>query len=217
MTAARAITRNTARSSRRGSRAPRLDVDVIVEAARRIIADEGHEQFTLRRLGTELGVTAPALYAHFASKEDLIKEVAHREFDWFIGEYDKLDEPDPVERLRHISRHYVTYARANTALFKLMLTFPPGFFKRDYFDPDSTSQSFGARLFRPRARAVGQAVHTGRFAEEDPFLIGLALFTAVHGVASFLIWNPALDEEFEQQLTDLVIDCMLRGLAPHGH
>jgi len=216
MTAARASSRTTASHEQRRSRPARLDVDVIVDAARRVITDEGHEQFTLRRLGTELGVTAPALYAHFASKEDLVKEVAHREFDWFIREYERLDEPDPVERLRHISRHYVSYARSNTALFKLMLTFPPGFFKRDYFDPGSTSQSFGARLFRPRARAVGEAVSTQRFAELDPFLIGLALFTAVHGVASFLIWNPALDEDFEQQLTELVIECMLRGLAQHG-
>jgi len=194
-------------------RSPRLDVDSIVDAARRIILEEGHEGFTLRRLGTELGVTAPAIYAHFTSKEELIRAVAHREFDWFISEYQRLEEPDPVERLRHISRHYVAYARANTALFKLMVTFPPGFFKRDYFDPRSTSPSFGARLFRARAQAVGEAIRTKRFVEDDAFLVGLALFTAVHGVASFLIWNPPLDDEFEDELTELVIDCMLRGLA----
>lgn len=201
---------------RRGRPAGRgvLDVDVIVDAARRIIAEEGHENFTLRRLGHELDVTAPAVYAHFRSKDDLVRAVAHQEFDQFIEHYSKITEPDPVERLRYISRHYVQYAKENAELFKLMLTFPPGFFRRDFFDPSSTSSSFGARLFRPRARAVGEAMETGRFAQHDPFLVGLGLFTAVHGVATFLLSEPALDDEFEAALVDLVVDAMLRGLAP---
>jgi AcrR family transcriptional regulator len=191
-----------------------LDVDVIVEAARRIIAHEGHENFTLRRLGDELDVTAPAVYAHFRSKDELVREVAHREFGQFIEQYSQLTEADPVERLRYISRHYVQYAKENAELFRLMLTFPPGFFRRDFFDPSSTSNSFGARLFRPRAQAVGEAIASGKFANTDPFLIGLALFTAVHGVATFLLSEPALDDQFELELVDLVVDAMLRGLAP---
>lgn len=189
-----------------------LDADTILTAARSIILAEGHERFTLRRLGAELGVTAPAVYAHFGSKEELIRAVAHREFDGFIEEYGRLTEPDPIERLRHISRHYVAYARANTELFQLMLEFPPAFFRRENFDPDSDSENFGARLFRVRAEAVGEAIASGRLRETDPFLVGLALFTAVHGVASFLTYRPALDPEFEESLVDLVIDAVLRGL-----
>lgn len=205
-------TRGSARSPVRADR-PALDGDAIVTAARSIILEEGHERFTLRRLGRELGVTAPALYAHFRSKEELVRAVVHREFDWFISEYSKLDDPDPVERLRYLSRHYVHYAKRNSALFQLMLTFPPGFFRREYFDHRSGSEHFGAVLFRARATAVGEAIETGRFAEHDPFLVGLALFTAVHGVASFLNTAPALGEAFEERLVDLVVDAMLRGLA----
>lgn len=205
-------TRGTATAPARADR-PVLDVDAIVTAARSIILEEGHEQFTLRRLGRELGVTAPALYAHFRSKEELVRAVVHREFDWFISEYSTLDDPDPIERLRHISRHYVRYAKHNTALFQLMLTFPPGFFRREYFDHRSGSDHFGAVLFRARANAVGEAIESGRFTETDPFLIGLALFTAVHGVASFLNTAPDLGEEFEERLVELVVDAMLRGLA----
>lgn len=199
------------RSSARADR-PVLDVDTIVTAARSIILEEGHERFTLRRLGRELGVTAPALYAHFRSKDDLVRAVVHREFDWFISEYSRLDDPDPIDRLRYISRHYVHYAKRNTALFQLMLTFPPGFFRREYFDHRSGSEHYGAVLFRARARAVGEAIESGRFTETDPFLVGLALFTAVHGVASFLNTAPDLGEEFEERLVDLVVDAMLCGL-----
>ena len=196
----------------RGER-PALDVDTIVSAARAVMLAEGHEQFTLRRLGRELGVTAPAVYAHFGSKEELVRAVVLREFDWFIEQYAHLDEPDPVERLRHISRHYVKYAKENTELFRLMLKFPPGFFRREYFDPDSGSTDYGAVLFRARSRAVGEAIATDRFHDRDPFLVGLALFTAVHGVAWFLTTEVHLDADFEQQLVDVVVDAMLRGLA----
>jgi AcrR family transcriptional regulator len=199
---------------RLSKRATRLDADGIVDVARAMILAEGHESFTLRRLGAELGVTAPAVYAHFESKDALLRAVARREFDWFITELAKLTQPDPVERLRAISRNYVDYAKRNTALFRLMQTYPPSFFRREYFDPRSTSNALGARLFRSRSQAVGQAIDQGRFLDEDPFLIGLALFMAVQGVAQFLMWEPDLEADLEDRLTDLVIDCMLRGLAP---
>lgn len=196
----------------RGDR-PALDAESILAAARSIILAEGHEQFTLRRLGRELGVTAPAVYAHFRSKDELVRAVVVREFEWFIEQYSKLDEPDPVERLRYISRHYVTYALENTELFRLMLTLPPGFFRREYFDPHSGSTDFGAVLFRARAEAVGEAIAADQFHDHDPFLVGLALFTAVHGVASFLTSGPDLDEGMRRELVEIVVDAMLRGLA----
>ena len=43
-----------------------------VAAAIRIVDDEGLDALTLRRLGTEVGVSFTALYTYFATREDLI-------------------------------------------------------------------------------------------------------------------------------------------------
>jgi AcrR family transcriptional regulator len=43
----------------------------IVSAARRILEEGGREVLTMRRVADELGIQAPSLYKHFASKADL--------------------------------------------------------------------------------------------------------------------------------------------------
>ena len=51
------------------TRTPR--VAEIVAAARRILENGGRESLTMRRVADELGIQAPSLYKHFASKAEL--------------------------------------------------------------------------------------------------------------------------------------------------
>jgi AcrR family transcriptional regulator len=43
--------------------------------ARKLLVDKGAESMTLRAIARELGITAPALYRYYPSKEDLIRHV----------------------------------------------------------------------------------------------------------------------------------------------
>jgi AcrR family transcriptional regulator len=49
--------------------------DEIKQTARRILVAEGPEACSLRAIAREMGMTAPALYRYFDSREDLIKHV----------------------------------------------------------------------------------------------------------------------------------------------
>ena len=59
------------------NRIPRLDRDQAVRAALRLLDEAGLDGLTLRRLAAELDVQAPALYWHFANKQDLLDHMAH--------------------------------------------------------------------------------------------------------------------------------------------
>jgi len=64
-----------------GARTPvRLDREVIVRAAQRILAEEGLSALTMRRIGSELGADPTAVYRHFRDKEELVTELADRTF-----------------------------------------------------------------------------------------------------------------------------------------
>jgi AcrR family transcriptional regulator len=205
----------TARERSRRTR-PGLTRHAIVTAARKIITVEGHETLTLRRLMGELGVTAPALYAHFESKEAVLRAVAHAEFEWSVSKEGTLrisEIADPVERLREICLRFIDYVRDNREVFRLLLMFPPDFFQRENFEVADPPTSLGGRVFRARAEAIHQAIDEGRFREEDPFVVGLTLFTAVHGLATFLLMEPNLKIEVENRLISSVIDSVLRGLS----
>lgn len=50
--------------------------DVVVETAARIMARDGYEALSLRRLGAELKVNSASLYHHFEGKDDILRAVA---------------------------------------------------------------------------------------------------------------------------------------------
>ncbi|MBZ4320578.1 TetR/AcrR family transcriptional regulator C-terminal domain-containing protein [Streptomyces huiliensis] len=54
----------------------RLDRDQVVGTALELLNDVGLEGLTLRRIGKELDVQAPALYWHFKNKQDLLDAMA---------------------------------------------------------------------------------------------------------------------------------------------
>ncbi len=49
---------------------------MVTRAGLKLLNEEGLEQLTLRRLGTELNVQAATIYWHFKSKEELLDEMA---------------------------------------------------------------------------------------------------------------------------------------------
>jgi TetR/AcrR family transcriptional regulator, tetracycline repressor protein len=54
----------------------RLDRELVVRTALRLLNEVGLEGLTLRRLARELDVKAPALYWHFKNKQELLDEMA---------------------------------------------------------------------------------------------------------------------------------------------
>jgi len=56
--------------------AERLDRERVVKAALHLLDEVGLDGLTLRRLATELGVQAPALYWHFKNKQELLDQMA---------------------------------------------------------------------------------------------------------------------------------------------
>ncbi|MFH8385861.1 TetR/AcrR family transcriptional regulator [Kitasatospora sp. NPDC018058] len=63
---------------RRAGRPPQIDADEIVTAAVALIDAEGLEALTMRRLGTELGVTAMSLYRHLPNRDAVLAAVVSR-------------------------------------------------------------------------------------------------------------------------------------------
>lgn len=53
-------------------RPPRISREEVIEAGRRIVAEQGADRLTMRRLAAEVGSTPMALYHHVRDKEELL-------------------------------------------------------------------------------------------------------------------------------------------------
>lgn len=84
---------------------------------------EGTGALTLRRLARELGVEAPALYWHFADKDELCREVVRT-----VGEQLEIfstTRGTPRRRLEHHFHAVRDHWRAHPGVLELSRQFPP--------------------------------------------------------------------------------------------
>ena len=94
----------------------------LVEAASRLLAREGASALSLRAVAREAGVSAAAPYHHFKDKNELLNAVAKLGFEQ-MGEamHNSIENAaSPAERLNAVGVAYVSFARENNALYKVM-------------------------------------------------------------------------------------------------
>src|SRR5947208_105774 len=81
-------------------------------AALRLIAEDGIESFTLRRVAEYAGVSHPALYRHYDSKEALLAALACDGFALLIRELKEAvaEKSDPLDQFHAIGVAYIHFA-----------------------------------------------------------------------------------------------------------
>ncbi len=190
-------------------RTPPLNRVAVVQAARDLIAADGLEGLSVRRVAAALSVSAPALYAYVDNKHDLLRAVAELEFEDLVARFEAVRSPDPVDRVRGHIRAYVEHARSDPALFEVMFLFRPGWAGQ----PAVEELPAASKGFAIASGAIEEAMAAGALRDDDPFLVAIALWAVAHGTASVLLAGINLGAEFEARIIDTVIDNLLRGLA----
>jgi AcrR family transcriptional regulator len=193
----------------RPARAP-LQREAIVAAARTLVAKDGLAALSLRRVAALLGVTAPALYAHVRGKRDLVRAVAEFEYERLGERVQQIEVADPIERIRAGGRLYLDHARENPHLFRLLFEFRPELTPR----PRGDELNAATHAFEAGASAVRAAIEAGQLRREDPLVTSLAIWTAVHGLASVILAGAELGREQENRVYQTLMDALLAGLAP---
>lgn len=91
----------------------------ILDAAHKVLAEEGAAALTMGRLARELGIKAPSLYKHYASKEGLLGRLVA---DGFVAQIEALESAEPT--LLGYARAYRRFALENPELYRLMTERP---------------------------------------------------------------------------------------------
>ncbi|MCU0756413.1 MAG: TetR/AcrR family transcriptional regulator [Xanthomonadales bacterium] len=94
--------------------------EVILDVARRELDRGAYDSLSLRELAKRAGVTANAPYRHFASKEEILAEVAAAGFRELTARFNAYVQPDPHRRLILMSDVYTGYAMDYPHLYRVM-------------------------------------------------------------------------------------------------
>jgi TetR/AcrR family transcriptional regulator, tetracycline repressor protein len=106
---------------------PRLDLDLLVQAAVSLLDEEGLDALTTRRLAARLGVKSPALYWYVQDKNELLDLVAEAICTPALERYTALAADDELgwrERLEAVGRVYREVLRAHRDVPRLLVERP---------------------------------------------------------------------------------------------
>jgi len=153
----------------------------LVAHALDVIASDGIEGLTLRRVGAMAGVSRTALYRHFDDKAALLARIATDGFRLLRETLVRVREnapPDATDSLEVMAAAHVHFAKANPSHYATMFG---GFFKDWTKHPDLARQAGDA--FQELVEAVRDAQGKGHVAPGDPALIAEVLWALTFGVA----------------------------------
>jgi AcrR family transcriptional regulator len=115
---------NTRHKSAPRKKKPRPTRDLILDHAERLIALRGVAGFALKDIAGPLGMRVPAIYKHYASRDDVLVEVSRR-FITQLSEqfsYSAAELARPAETLRQLVGRFADFHLDNPAYVRLSLT-----------------------------------------------------------------------------------------------
>jgi len=154
--------------------------DLILARACDLYLAEGLDGFSMRKLARAVGVTAPALYRHFDSREAVLSEVvreAYREFSAYL--YRALEGRTPEERLTRAGEEYLAFALEHPRWYQ-MVFIAPEHIGRTSLPDDTQTQACAVRQFW--VDRLRECVDSGLLEPGDPIEIGTTMWAHSHGL-----------------------------------
>jgi AcrR family transcriptional regulator len=147
----------------------------LVEAAARLIAEEGASGLSLRRVAAEVGTSTMAVYTHFGGMTELRQAVRREGFARLAAHLAQVTTTaDPVADLGLLGWRYYLNATTNPHLYRAM------FMEHD----DTCEQDIGMDTFQMLVDGVDRCIQADRFRQADPVDLAMQLWSSSHGIVA---------------------------------
>jgi len=189
----------------------------ILDAARELFTAFGYEAVTMRKIAEKIEYSPTTIYLHFADKDALVRELCSRDFLTLAWRFQALEaETDPIARLRGIGAAFLQFAEDMPNHYRMMFMTPTPPVAVDQRRIAKGNPGEDAWAFVKGA--VAEAQQAGRLrADLGPETIAQLFFAGFHGIAALHIAksnDPWIDWRPVEEISELMIDAMLRGCAP---
>jgi AcrR family transcriptional regulator len=196
----------------RRTRTPSADVEqALLDAAVRLLADEGPSGLSVRKIARAAGVAPMGVYNHFEGKNGIVDEVCRQ---GFVELGDALAvmgaEADPQEALKLGGLAYRSVAHRHPTTYAVMfLAAVPG------YEPSDTTHQAAETAFGSLVDTIARGIQAGALREGDPVELAQMVWSTIHGAVSLELAGIGFCEDLDglyERLLDMIVD----GLSlPH--
>jgi len=164
--------------------------DQILLCARDIFLKEGLSHFSMRKVASCVGMSATALYRHYANKEELLFQVILRGYRIFSRYLEKInDTQDPLVCLEKSLLAYLNFAFTEKPYYEVM------FMSNDQMTGLKKLNSAGAaemrHSFELLQNRVQRAIDQKLVKTDDSYVASFGLWAYAHGQVSLFLSGRA--------------------------
>ena len=158
----------------------------LIDAAARLIAEEGSAALSLRRLAGEVGTSTMAIYTHFGGMDEVRRAVRIEGFARLAAHLDAVEETDdPVADLTLLGWAYYRNALTNPNLYRVM-----------FMDvPNAPRAGIGIETFVHLVLGVERCIQAGRFAPADAVELAVQVWSTEHGIVTLYLGGFLSEEQ----------------------
>jgi AcrR family transcriptional regulator len=159
----------------------------LIEAAARLIATEGSDGLTLRRVADEVGTSTMAIYTHFGGMPELRRALRREGFARLAARAaQKGESDDPVADLARLGLAYHEQAMSEPHLYRVMYMEQP---------LDAADAAAGSETFSILIAGVERCIGSGRFEPANAVELATQFWAFGHGVVALELANLLSTEE----------------------
>jgi AcrR family transcriptional regulator len=197
----------------RGDRQKGLLRQEILDAARDILAREGYDGLSMRKLAEQIKYSPTAIYLHFRDRDDLVFCVCEESLAGLVRDLLEVEarHRDPLVALKNGLRRYVDFGLKHPQHYRatFMIARVNDANKAARYQEPGT---MGMQALAVLSRTVDACVRQKKLAKVDVHRASCALWAGVHGITSLLIVMPNFRWENPDKLVDGLISMMVDGL-----
>jgi len=183
----------------------------IAVAARRLLDRDGADAVTMRRVASEVGITAMALYRHYPNREGLLNALADEGFTELAERLESVKlAGGTAKQLEKIMNIFLDHALENPRLFELM-------FLKPREGARQFPQDFRAGLSptaNPSARVLKEGMEAGVLHEDDVWEIVFEMGAMLQGlIMLYLGGRVAMSEKQFREYCRRSFERYLHGIC----
>lgn len=183
----------------------------LVEVAARLLAEQGPEALTARRVAAQAGCSTMAIYTHFGGMSGLVRDVVREGFSRLRSNFCQLPTSgDPVTHLVGLARAYRYSALSHPHLFRIMFA---GASRDLLYSISSEDRQFGQATLETVIECTRRCMAVGRFMAGDAELVGRQIWSATHGLAVLEMEGYLRDPSDMDRCFDAQMTCLMHGLG----
>ncbi|HEV2377049.1 MAG TPA: TetR/AcrR family transcriptional regulator [Streptosporangiaceae bacterium] len=177
----------------------------LVEAAARILLEEGPAALSTRRLAAAVGTSTMAVYTHFGGMDDLVRSMVHEGFARLHHRMAQVTATDdPVADVVTLGFAYRGNALDNPHLYAVMF----GGSSLGGFSLTDDDRQHGRYTLELLVAKVGSCMAAGRFAPGDAELAAHQMWISMHGLVTLELGAYLIDP----YNADVCFEALVHGL-----